>query len=806
MGLTAFPIILLAALLAVGAASAKADPVPIDGRNRVVLASVETLRDPSRALTIADMRGEAADRFVAASPPVQDHSQGFMADALWLRVEIDVATTAAGRYFLTLDVPNFDQLDVWSSWGGAGALSAALGDRVPMKLPNRVNTAVLDLPAGRHTLWMRAVTTGAMVLPLELWRPEALWVAEQSRIQLHTTLTAVAFLLGMTALALGTALSSLAMVLYAGAVLSTAIHFMAMNGLDMMMLETHLFPGNDNPFVWRVVSGVFDAGFLLAALPLRRHARWAIPVLAGLALLGTVLLVAFYPFLDEHARPFLLLRPSGLMQTILAVGIVAALQCRLAGHRPSTCIVVGWLALAAGNLLAGLRNAGVLPWTEATYLLPTYAPLAEMLCFGVMAVGVLRAERTRVQRIMVAALRRNEAELAERVTQRTAALARANAALRDRETQLRRILEAAPFPILLFHANSTATLYANHRARALFSGNATLAVRLGRELHPDPADHDRLLALLERDGTAENVEMEMRDVAGNPLWVLASMVAIDYQGLPARLLAVNDISRRRQLEQELTKAREVAEAALGLERAASETQRQFLAMISHEFRTPLSVIAVAVQNLGLKVKEDAARARLTRIERAVRYMNGMIDACLLDDRFEGAGLVLRTGALDLTALVHDTVDAAQAASPGQTVRAQAETLPELLGDAPLLGIALSNLVENALKYSPRQGAVDVALRREGGEAVITVADQGKGVPEGERERIFEKYYRCAGTGGVPGAGLGLYLTRRIVTAHGGTVGVGARPEGGALFTLRLPLEEALALERNGPLEDGGLSA
>ncbi|MGF7178076.1 sensor histidine kinase [Azospirillum doebereinerae] len=803
MGRAVLPAILLAALLAVATGSAKADPVPIDGQSRIPLTSFETFLDPDRALTIADVRGEAATRFVAASPRMRDHSQGFTSDALWLRVELDVAETAAGRYFLTLDVPNFDQLDVWNSWSGAGALSAALGDRIAMAVPNRVNTAVLDLPAGRHTLWMRAVTTGAMVLPLELWRPEALWVAEQGRIQLHTTLTAVAALLGMTALALGTALSSLALVFYAGAVLSTAVHFMAMNGLDMMMLETHLFPGNDNPFVWRAVSGVFDAAFLLAALPLRRHARWAIPVLGALALLGVAVVVALYPFLDGYARPFVLLRPSGLTLMILAVGIAAALQCRLAGHRPATWVVVGWLVLAAGNLMAALRNAGVLPWTEATYFLPTYAPLAEMLCFGIMAVVVLRAERTRVQRVMVTALRRNEAELAERVTQRTTALAKANAALRDRESQLRRILEAAPFPILLFHADSAATLYANHRARALFSGNTTLPARLGRDLHQDPADHDRLLALLERNGSAENVEMAMRDAAGNPVWVLASLVAIDYQGLPARLLAVNDISRRRQLEQELTKAREVAEAALGLERASSETQRQFLAMISHEFRTPLSVIAVAVQSLGLAVEDETVQARLARVERAVRYMNGMIDACLLDDRFEGAGLVLRTGALDLTGLVRDTADAAQAASPGHAVRIRAETLPGMTGDAPLLGIALSNLVENAVKYSPRQGAVDVVLLRDGGEAVVTVADQGKGVPEDERERIFEKYYRCAGTGRVPGAGLGLYLARRIVAAHGGTVGVRNRPDGGALFTLRLPLEPAPALGQNGaPADDG----
>ncbi|CAO3439230.1 hypothetical protein [Azospirillum doebereinerae] len=103
-----------------------------------------------------------------------------------------------------------------------------------------------------------------------------------------------------------------------------------------------------------------------------------------------------------------------------------------------------------------------------------------------------------------------------------------------------------------------------------------------------------------------------------------------------------------------------------------------------------------------------------------------------------------------------------------------------------------------MKYSPRGGAVEVALERDGENVVVAVADQGNGVPDDERDRIFEKYYRAADTGGMPGAGLGLYLTRRIVTAHGGTVGVRNRPEGGALFTIRLPLQNAFATDDAGP--------
>ncbi|XKH39226.1 ATP-binding protein [Azospirillum doebereinerae] len=766
------------------------------------------MRDPGHTLTIADMLGREAGRFEPAPRLAEGHSLGFTADAVWLRVDLTVSPKGAGRYFLTFDIPNFDRLEAWGSWtltGEDGREDAPpllrLGDRVidDQAMPTRVHAAGIDLPAGQHRLWLRAVSTSSMALPIDLWRPGAFWASEQAKVQIHTMLTAVIVLLGLGALLLAVALPSLPMALYAGSALATSGHVVAMNGLDVLLWGGHFFFGDISSIVWLVGAGILGAGFLLTALPLRRHARWAVPVLAIPALLGAGLL-AGYPFLDGYTRPVVIPFATNLMLVVLVAGMAASVQCRLAGDRPALYMIFGWLALAGGNLLAGLRNAGILPWTDLTYYLPAYAPMVEMLFFGAMLAAQLRqlrVEKARTQQALVEALRRNEAELAQRVAERTTALDRANAVLHDRETQLRAILEAAPFPILLSDAAGSMMLYANRRARAQFLGDpdAALTPRPAAGFFCDPSDRTRLLARLERDGVVENAEIELQDIAGRRFWALTSMAVVAHEGQPARLVAVNDISRRRQLEQELTKAKEMAETVAGLERAARATQRQFLAMISHEFRTPLTVIGMAVQNLGLDA-DDAADAatqdRLARIGRAVRYMNGMIDACLLDDRIDGAGLVLRTGVLDLAALVREVADATQAASPRHPVAVRAGDLPTTAGDAPLISIALSNLMENAVKYSPPGGAVELTLERDGEDAVMTVVDQGKGVPEAERDHIFEKYYRCVDTGGVPGAGLGLYLTRSIVTAHGGTVEVRDRAGGGALFVIRLPLQGAFA--------------
>lgn len=779
--------------------AAGAGTILVDGRDRVPLSSFEILYDPGRALTVADIRGDFAARFVPDPWTAEGRSLGFTADAVWLRAELLVLPGAAGNHVLILDVPNFDRLEVWGSWTNSPNPLVTMGDRVAGAMPARQQGGAIVLPAGRQTMWLRAVTSGSMAVKLDLWRPDALEVAEHRNIQIHTALTTFAVLLGLVALLLAATLRSVAMVLYAGSALATASYIVMMTGLDTLMWGRHLLD-NDNPFIWQVVAGLFGMGFLFAALPLRHQGRWAVPVLAAPVVVAGILLALYCLNSDQETLAVVVLGPRNLTLMILAAGIAASLRSRLGGYRPATYLILGWLALAAGNVGTALRNAGAIPWTDASYYLPVYAPLAEMLLFGAMLaarLSLLRTEKETAQRSLMEALRRNEAELAERVAQRTLALDHANAALRNREEQLRLILEAAPLPILLSHAVTPVALYANRRARTLLLGDEeTMAAPADVECYHDPADHDRVLTLLDRDGRVENIEVEMRDLAGGRFWALLSVVTIDYEGQPARLLAINDISRRRQLEQELIKSKEMADAAAGLERAAREAQRQFLAMITHEFRTPLAVISVAAQHLELNARNPDALERLARVGRAVRHMNGMIDACLLDDRIEGAGLVLRSERFDLAALVRRVADAASAAAPHHVLAIVIEGPQEVAGDEQLLGIALSNLMENAVKYSRPGSVVAVTLKEDGDDAVVTVADQGPGVPEEERERIFEKYYRCAGTGRVPGAGLGLYLTRRIVTAHGGAVGVRSRPEGGALFTLRLPVRSTFAAEQD----------
>ena len=246
-------------------------------------------------------------------------------------------------------------------------------------------------------------------------------------------------------------------------------------------------------------------------------------------------------------------------------------------------------------------------------------------------------------------------------------------------------------------------------------------------------------------------------------------------------------------EQETILARRVADrtaalrAAVERERDARRLQQQFVAMVSHEFRTPLAIIDGAAQNVA--VKEAGSRGRVEKIRAAVRRLLRMIDTCLLDERIEGGTIQLRPERFDLRDLLDDAVEVFRAAAPDRAfdVRVPAVPVP-VHADPRLTEIAVGNLLENAVKYSPQGSTVvvDVAPRVDGVEVAVT--DEGPGVAAEDRERVFEKYHRAGNTTGTAGAGLGLHLVRSITDAHGGSVRCDAGAAGGGRFVIWLPYD------------------
>jgi hypothetical protein len=232
---------------------------------------------------------------------------------------------------------------------------------------------------------------------------------------------------------------------------------------------------------------------------------------------------------------------------------------------------------------------------------------------------------------------------------------------------------------------------------------------------------------------------------------------------------------------------------------AELAQQSLVGMVSHDLRNPLFLIKASAELLGERLAAGAADPTLitdtlTRIRRASRQMSGVIDELAdLVQLQSGRDLPLEREHVDLVALVRRAADQHQFRAADHRVVVNTD-VAELVGawDARRLERVLANLLTNAIKYSPPGAEITIALSRQTpkrgpAQAVLSVKDQGRGIPNEDLPHIFERFYRASNVDGVPGSGMGLAGVRHIVDRHGGSISVVSQPGAGTTFTVRLPL-------------------
>ena len=219
----------------------------------------------------------------------------------------------------------------------------------------------------------------------------------------------------------------------------------------------------------------------------------------------------------------------------------------------------------------------------------------------------------------------------------------------------------------------------------------------------------------------------------------------------------------------------------------------FLATASHELRTPLTVLRGFAETLlnHWDALDDAGRRDLVETIRVrTEGMTGLVEQILLGSR-AGLGVDAKLRPFDLAAAVRTAGAAIAGSSEDHPLVVDAPGSLMVMGDESTIDGILGQLVENSVKYSPAGGPVDVAVRVDGDQAVLSVADLGVGIPAGDLNRVFDRFVRSErGAGGqhtVGGAGLGLYIVKRYVEAQHGRVHALAREGGGTVIEVRLPL-------------------
>ena len=238
-------------------------------------------------------------------------------------------------------------------------------------------------------------------------------------------------------------------------------------------------------------------------------------------------------------------------------------------------------------------------------------------------------------------------------------------------------------------------------------------------------------------------------------------------------------------------------------------QRNFVSMASHEFRTPLAIIDGHAQRLismreRLTPDELAERARKVRstVARMTQLIDNLIGSARLIDG--GIDLYFHPAQVDLAALVRDVCHLQRELTPNAQILERIEPEPLLVrGDASLLCQVFGNLLSNAVKYSPGGGLIQVITAREGAHTVVVIEDCGIGIPDKDRQRVFERYYRGSNTSGIVGSGVGLYLVKAIVELHEGSVVLESCEGEGSRFTVRLPMRSAEARKQRSGADAGG---
>ncbi|MCW3015853.1 MAG: histidine kinase [Solirubrobacterales bacterium] len=284
------------------------------------------------------------------------------------------------------------------------------------------------------------------------------------------------------------------------------------------------------------------------------------------------------------------------------------------------------------------------------------------------------------------------------------------------------------------------------------------------------------------------------------LLVRLGLRPLDRIGQTADAIAAGDLSRR---VTPATSRTEVGRLGLALnamlarlehaftrQQASEDRLRRFLADASHELRTPLSSIRGYAELFRIGAARDPADVTkaMTRIEQESARMGVLVEDLLTLARLDELPDI-EPQSVDVGALARDAVDDARATAADRTITVATAPGSIVAGDAHQLRQVFSNLLRNALVHTPAGTAIDVQVAGPGGEdVVVTVRDHGRGLPDGEADALFERFWRAdpGRERGRAGAGLGLAIVAGVVGAHGGQVAAANAPDGGAIFTVRLP--------------------
>jgi PAS domain S-box-containing protein len=321
-----------------------------------------------------------------------------------------------------------------------------------------------------------------------------------------------------------------------------------------------------------------------------------------------------------------------------------------------------------------------------------------------------------------------------------------------------------------------------------------------------------LVEAVQQAGFVRGHETTGWDAGGRPVAVelTATRLADEaerYLGLSVILRDITDRKRREEeirrlnaslMEQVAERTRELAEKVEALGRANVELQKldrmrsEFVSLVSHQLRAPLTNMHGAVEHIGANcgIMNATCVRMLTILNQQVERLDRLVRDVLNTARIESGDLILQPEPVSVLPVVQQVVEQIRARTTDRPFSLPTKPgLPFVFADRDRVAEVLANLLDNADKYSPRGKDVNVEVRADETEVTLSVRDAGPGLPPKDLERVFDKFYRADNSDAQTayGYGLGLYVCRRLVEAHGGRIWAENAPGGGAVFSFTLPV-------------------
>jgi len=748
--------------------------------------AVDYLEDESGQLTLPEvLQPERQGTFRPVPPTGPGTNFGLTRSAYWLKVTLDRPAGLRPDWLLELAFAPLDRVDVFSPDAQGGWKHQAGGDTLPFAsraIAHRNHVFPVQLAAeGKTTLYLRVRSDGTLAAPLCLWQPSALWRHDQ--VGYAAFALYFGLLLGLMAynLLLFVSVREVGYLLYSGFVASMGVAQATLNGLGLQFVWTEWLRWNavSSPValsVCAIFGLLFARNFLSSAARLPRLDKLMLALMTGWGLAVAASLVFHY-----HVAAY-------MVQTLAVLSVGSLLTLAFIsvrrGYGGARWFFTAWAVLLVGVFTLALHNMGLVPSNAFTSNSLLIGSALEMVLLS-FALG---------DRINVA--RRFKEQAQARIAAERAmveVLSHSQARVREVLDEREAILNNAVVGIVL--SVNRKHEWVNEKFAQMLGHPREVLIGLSSVyIHPDEKAWLRFgvearAALIGTNGYVCERQLKRRD--GGLFWVeMGGSCVRPHDPDSGVIWTFLDITDRKKSEAGMREA-------LEQQKALNELRTRFVAMTSHEFRTPLAAILSAEEVLrhhGDRLPHAERMETLDSIADGVQRMSRMMDRVLLLGRADAGMLDFAPAALDLRALCARVVDEARAQHPGsrcEVLTGWGADVGEGRFDEKLLRHILGNLLSNALKYSPGGGTVGFEVRREGGEMVFEVSDQGIGIPAEEIGHLFGSFHRASNVGAIQGTGLGLAIVKHAVEKHGGRIAVSSALGKGSRFTVRLPVQDEL---------------